>query len=130
MTAGLRPEILQDAKNLILRGWCKGELALDEGGRPVGQNTREACAWCLVGAISAAMQRAGIGVLSLVGLAHWDAVSRAIHGRPGKGCGIAWWQDRPERTRDEVVAVLDKLLTWARRRRRLPDMQRSRERQG
>lgn len=47
-------KILQYARNLIEKGWCKGWFAKTRGGRCTRTNAADACKFCAVGAIDRA----------------------------------------------------------------------------
>lgn len=46
-------ERLKKARSLIVKGWTAGQYARDIHGKPVLENSEEACSWCAVGALHA-----------------------------------------------------------------------------
>jgi hypothetical protein len=87
--------ITQDDRNaaadlLETKGWTKGLYAVDEDGEAVAVHSDRACAFCLIGALARVMDQDPSSV-------HHEAFPRT---------SITVWNDRMDRTRDEVVAFL------------------------
>jgi len=99
MTEELRKAFL-DAAALVRKGWVQGMFAQDAEKMLVPSLSDRACAWC----ISGALNRVASGELrgemerlcSEVALA--SGYEHIIH-----------WNDDPERTQSEVVALLERL---------------------
>ncbi len=92
---------LDEARNLIERGWAQGEYALDASGRGLfafKDDPFQPVKW----SASGALRQVGAG-----GFAN-RAVIRAAGGR------IVDWSDAPERTQAEVVEVFRKAAELAR----------------
>ena len=102
-------EILTEAVALVSRSWCQGAAARDRKGRPVDFTSSEAYSFCALGAIERACgshvkpgespeqeqrRRLRMAVEDSLGL---------------KGEGLASWNDRPGRTKEEVVLALERV---------------------
>lgn len=77
--------------------WTQKVCARDEFGTRVGATSDSACSWCIIGAI-----------LRLYPYEVGD-LREKLYGVLPKGFSIAQWNDTPERTQEEVVAVLKEL---------------------
>ena len=95
---------LKNARLLIhdRESWCQGEAALNLEGRRRHPMDRDACKWCLTGAL-----RCG-------GIGHADATA-ALENELREGgflvgnvLTIADWNDQPGRKHAEVLALIDK----------------------
>lgn len=99
-------EILKGARAKIEQGWCQGYYARDAVGRDVSYNSPSACSYCLSGALWASATAAGLDV---------HAVDRCFdllrHGVSELNPMI--WQDKPERTKEEVLARFDQAIVKA-----------------
>ena len=78
----------------LRQGWCQGEFAVDEDGNPVVPKSRKAVKRCLAGA--------GIAAFGLVKYSKFVGYIDDQH-----YFGFTSWQDAPERTADEVIAVAE-----------------------
>lgn len=78
------------------KAWNQGRMARNAKGYPVDPESPKACSWCAVGAI---LRCYGLAAMSLPKI----DILRAKTGN------TLWWNDRPERTHAEVVAVLKEL---------------------
>jgi hypothetical protein len=58
-------ELIETAKSLLQKGWCKEACARDAEGKPVGVGNEKATAYCLLGALEKA--EAGVVVYDLRG---------------------------------------------------------------
>lgn len=96
--------LLELAYDRIARGWTQGEEARDAGGEPTDPWRREAVSWSLLGAIVAAYEELARRAASF-GL---DQLAVAMHRLAAfvDDDSLARWNDRPERTQDEVLATL------------------------
>lgn len=97
--------IVEGARPLIEAGWTQGAYARDAEGDIAYFSGREATCFCIVGALLRA-QNAPLGKgdvsevvnqIHLRGFSRWTAPS-AIH----------IWNDVPQRTKEDVLAVLDR----------------------
>lgn len=91
--------VLREARKLIERpeGWVKGRDALDRDGNSVYAYSRDACAFCAVGAIMRSCD------------ARWGRVVSAV--KSANGIDALWsWNDAPERTHAEVLAAFDRAI--------------------
>lgn len=92
-------EILQRAKARIERGWCKQILAKDQDGANVEAKSLEACTWCLEGALEAEGVEAYNETIPLnIFLRNLLGTDRSLY----------QWNDDPRRTKQEVLALLDR----------------------
>lgn len=94
--------ILRKAATLVeTSGWCQGAGARTEHGRAVWPDNPDAQCFCMLGAIQRASKfwlwPGGHGPRREAVL----AAQKAIGGSP-----IAWWNDHPGRTKEEVAAKL------------------------
>jgi hypothetical protein len=107
MTPALSPDartLLTAVRALIAAGWCQHASARDAAGRRVPYHAADARAWSLHGA----MFRADLDVFH--GQAHgWEEARRAL---AAAGCepGTVLWNDAPDRTQADVLALLDRAL--------------------
>lgn len=103
--------MLQEARGLLLRGWCRGAQARDAQGRVVLAWNEEAASWSLLGALLATwhrhddMEDADFVAHRADALALGDA-TQAL----GEATGTAaldQWNDADGRNVGEVVAAVD-----------------------
>ena len=62
MGEDMRSQILKIAKTLVERGWTKNSLANDSKGMPCAATSKEACEWCVIGAIDRVAYDIGIPI--------------------------------------------------------------------
>ena len=79
------------------KGWCQYVYARNSAGIPVRPDNDSACSFCIVGAMEAA--RVGTAAFLKLG----------THMRESGMAPTAFWNDQPERTKAEVVALLKEL---------------------
>ncbi len=94
-------QIIAEARQRVLAGWCQGTVACDANGRTVLFSSPEARRWSMLGALLAS--RDGQPASDLV-----DAVG-SLHRSTGESA-LEVWNDRPGRTQKEVVAAFDRAL--------------------
>ncbi len=95
-------ELLLQARAKIEKGWCKGAEAKDEGGRSVPPDSAEAVAFCIFGATpGAALPPLRTALRVRLGRPPWDPAS------------LADYNDGPWRTKEEILALVDKAITLA-----------------
>lgn len=83
--------------------WTKGENARDGKGRVIEPTAQDACCWCING-ILMRMYPTDMGSKTENARCEaWDKLERRIGGN------VIHWQDAPERTHQEVLAVLKEL---------------------
>jgi hypothetical protein len=107
--------MLMEARGLLLRGWSKGAQARDVRGHVVNAWSDKAASWSLVGALLASWHRHD-NPLDADFVAHsaeaqgladaTDVLSRATG-----TLAIDFWNDAPERNRDDVLTAVDRALT-------------------
>jgi hypothetical protein len=101
-TEALEEQMLFEAYELVVSGWCQGEGAQDEMGRPIEPSSAFARRWSAAGALERVWRRAaGDQDEALEAFERANlALAAAVKDVPQR------WNDRPERTRDEVLAAL------------------------
>jgi hypothetical protein len=77
--------------------WTKGHLATDDMGDSVGEYSPSACRWCLIGAVFKCYGN----------FAERDPIVAAINRKTGPF--PSQWNDAPERTHAEVLALCKEL---------------------
>jgi hypothetical protein len=88
------------------KGWCKGFYQVDADGYGVFDPINQPfCGSCLSGA----MQLVEYQVESISYLTK-RAVLSSINGEPPTSNSIPYYNDAPERTKEEVIALLDRLI--------------------
>ena len=98
---------LIDTKSKLQAGWTQLTYARNKEGEAVPVRAPDACSFCIMGAMRAA------GAWD-----HYEAfcfVREAI-GETGVQGTIPEFNDRPEATQDEVVAVIDRAIEIAQKR--------------
>ena len=88
--------------------WTQGEYARDEMGVSIGSCCYDAQRWCLLGAVF--RESEGLDADSNADSEALDLLQEAVG---SKGKGLAEWQDAPERTHAEVLAVIDAAIERA-----------------
>lgn len=95
-------DLLKRAKDkLITKGWCQGEMAVDESGEPVPVLSHKACAYCFEGSLRASSRDDEL-VLDTV-----RYVRRVLY---IPLWNIASWNDHNDRTIEHVIAAIDKAI--------------------
>lgn len=88
-------QILNDAADLVSRGWTQRTYARDAQRAPCPWDSPDAASWCMSGAVSRAARSVG------------DEVASAAYEFCWRFMGdMSAWNDAPERTQDEVVRKL------------------------
>lgn len=93
MTETIR--VLREARELIARGWTQEVSARDANGTPVAPTDDTATCWCTIGAL----MRAG-GARAASALAAFLP----------RNTSIPRWNDAPERTQAEVLALFGRAI--------------------
>jgi hypothetical protein len=101
-------QLLQQARKLVARGWCQGSDARDSNGAGVEPWDPQAASWSLLGALVAAveLEAAASGEIPLSELA---AALNPLADLVDTD-SLAAWNDKPDRSQAEVVAVLDRAV--------------------
>lgn len=102
-------EFLQKAKDFLEKGWTKGVMARDSRCREIHAGSESATCWCILGALCATRE-------SLKST--WTqqfTVERILERELSKmgHCEIADFNDALMRTKEEVLALLDKAIEAA-----------------
>jgi hypothetical protein len=96
----LPEQLLTDAYEFVLSGWCQGATALDESGRPIEPASAAARKWSALGALERAWRRSDDpGVLDAFHRAKL-ALTAAVNDVPQA------WNDRPDRHQSQVLSAL------------------------
>jgi hypothetical protein len=106
-TAGRR--LLEEARMLVARAWCRGADARDGAGAQVNPWDDRAASWSLLGAIVAVLEREASCDRELP-LGELTAALCSLARLVDSDCLIEW-NDRPQQTQGTVVAVLDEAVT-------------------
>ncbi len=94
-------EVLLRGRARIEEGWCQGVS------RIIGSNT----AWCATGAVEDGMDERGALNARYSALDTLDAALPPLQEiRRGRGIGIPAWNDDPERTQADVLALYDRAI--------------------
>ena len=95
-------EMLVEAYELVVAGWCQGAAARDASGRPVEPASVFARQWSAAGAVERIWRRAADG--EVAGVDAFEranlALAAAVHGVPQE------WNDEPERHQSQVLDAL------------------------
>lgn len=97
----IKLEALQKMRGFIKRGWTQFTYARNKDGDAVNYSGRSACCWCLTGAARKARCEAAFCAL-------WDQMYP--RGRSAWG-----WNDRPGRTRGQVLRRLDSMIAFVKK---------------
>jgi hypothetical protein len=96
----LAEQLLTDAYEYVLSGWCQGATALDESSRPIEPGSAAARKWSALGALERAWRRSDDpGVLEAFHRAKL-ALTAAVNDVPQA------WNDRPDRHQSQVLSAL------------------------
>jgi hypothetical protein len=96
----LAEQLLTDAYEFVLSGWCQGAAALDESGRRIEPGSAAARKWSALGALERAWRRSDDpGALEAFEQAKL-ALTAAVNEVPQV------WNDRPERHQSQVLSAL------------------------
>lgn len=93
---------LKRAKELLEKGWCQGHLARTKGGVLTDVYGPEAEAFCLLGACMRAEWEADTTGTAWVGVDELLAYETEDRGY----ADLASYNDRPERTKEDVLALV------------------------
>jgi len=96
-------DALVRARGLVERGWCQGLHATDSDGRPVFWRDHRAERYCAIGAIYTTPDPR-VRMRCVVHL------RKAIGGEGD----VSGWNDAPERTQADVLALYDRAIALAR----------------
>jgi len=96
--------MLQQARSLIARGWAQNTMAKDINGVQVHPASTVACSWCMSGAlhrVADSDRECG---------PHFNDAWSALEDAVGEWPSFTSWNDKPGRTRDEVLEAFDKAI--------------------
>ena len=98
----LARQMLADAYELVVSGWCQGAGAKDELGRSIEPSSAFARRWSIVGALERVWRRSSADPDAAL-----DAFERANLALAAAVKAVPQaWNDLPERTRDDAFAAL------------------------
>lgn len=98
-------EVLIRGRARLEKGWCQGASARDENGYTVGANLPVATSFCIFGALTYEDRYDGT-------LDARQLVREVLGAKLGDGA-IATYNDAPGRTKEEVLALVDKAIALA-----------------
>ena len=87
------------AIDYIRKGWTQGCMAIDIDNKSVNPSSKEAVAFCSLGAIKAAYPDFSKGELTAITAKLYALIDHL---------SIALWNDHPDRKQEEVVAAFEK----------------------
>jgi hypothetical protein len=90
-------EILLAAAEILERGWCQENMAVDIDGKKATAGSQHACAHCASGAILAVLRANNINSSGTL-----CRCIILVEKHLGSG-GLEFWNDQPTRTQGEVV---------------------------
>ncbi len=96
-----KKEILEQAKALIEKGWCKGENARDRDGRACGVSDADAAQFCILGSLSRVEINHGYEFNT------YGARCKIAAVLEDKSYQIPEFNDDPKTTKDMVLGVFD-----------------------
>lgn len=104
--------LLDRASDIIRKGWTQGTYARNEAGQPVGALDKEACQWCLRGALKRA-DNFDHASLSVYGIKVYQRVLQSLSNSIFPQ-SLASWNDEKGRTQADVIKILEegKLLSF------------------
>lgn len=94
-------EVLTAARAKIAQGWTQGACARDVDGDEVLQSSERATCWCASGAVYATCSGDRFAASDA-----FDSLERLVPTR----LGIAGYNDAPERTHADVLALMDRAI--------------------
>lgn len=95
-------QILTNTKARINSGWCQNYWAKDEKGHCCSYENPNACSFCINGAVLKSRTSPDIDV--------YDVFRHIRRAGNIPSMGIPLWNDNPNRTKEEVIALLDKAI--------------------
>ena len=93
--------MMAEACERVSTGWCQGTIAQDADGRPVGAGSSAARRWSMLGAVLASWDGGPVEELG-------QAVT-SLHTSTDQA-PLEVWNDRPERTQEEVVTAFERAI--------------------
>ena len=93
-------DILIEARAYVEKGWTQGAWARNRKGTPVNEDSTRAVCWCALGALWKADGIGSYGLNALVKASGGEVHPTTISG----------WNDNPDRTQAEVLALFDKAI--------------------
>lgn len=89
-------DVLNQAADLIEKGWTQKTLARNKQDQGCSPNNKNAVAWCVMGALLRVTDRS---------ITYFTALN-TLRGQMELGTSINSWNDHPKRTQAEVVTAL------------------------
>ena len=99
-------EVLEGAIENLKRGWTQGIYARNKEGQPVGVLNKEACQWCLRGALKRASEFDPAQVTSFRSLKIYMRVLQILSNSTAPQ-SLASWNDEDSRTKEGVISLLE-----------------------
>ena len=95
-------ECLQQARELVKRGWCQHALAIDENGDQTTPESANTVAWCPRGALYAQYPKATRAVIISCAVRFLEAA--------GPYLSIERWNDQKWRTKKQVLLAFSRAI--------------------
>jgi hypothetical protein len=106
--------MMSEARRLVRRGWCQGAHARDRDGLEVPSWSEEARSWSLLGALLSSWHRqdsqGDTDVVAQLAEAHALGEATEVLGEVVGTAALDRWNDSAQRTKKDVVAVMDVAL--------------------
>lgn len=116
---------LRTARAKVEQGWCQNVMAVDAEGDRTQTLSRDACAWCLLGALDLGVKS---HCTSLPEIEQYAEISHQVLVMAYESIrALGWeieageiekWNDHASRTQTEVLAALDHAIIMAEEKRR------------
>jgi hypothetical protein len=106
--------MMSEARRLVQSGWCQGAHARDRAGLEVHSWSEEARSWSLLGALLSSWHRqdsqGDADVVAQLAEAHALGEATEVLGEAVGTAALDRWNDSAQRTKKDVVAVMDVAL--------------------
>jgi hypothetical protein len=106
--------MMSEARRLVKSGWCQGAHARDRAGLEVRSWSEEARSWSLLGALLSSWHRQDsqddADVVAQLAEAHALGEATEVLGQVVGSAALDRWNDSAQRTKKDVVAVMDVAL--------------------
>ena len=102
-------QLLVATRQLLATGWTQRRYARNANGLPVDHLSKDACKWCVTGAL----HRASVDLFSTYEwiLFHATmAIRKHAIGVSQAGIDLADWNDEPSRTQVDVLKTVDRAI--------------------
>lgn len=94
-------QILESARRLIIKGWCRGAFSVTKNGRPVYPWNKKAARWCVAGALSRLDPTSTYEEPKAAEKYLIEAAGTKL---------LTEWNDKKGRTKKEVIQLYDRAI--------------------